>query len=425
MNRLLLLAAALYGLLLVGLATLNGEMLALALPVALYLAAALIYAPAAPRLTVSRILSTERVQPDGTVDVCLHIANAGSYLEEVLVEDKLPAGLQVVEGETRSIVHLPPGKTVELVYTVTAPRGQYQFERAAATAGDHLGLFRRQIPVAAPGSFTVLPLLRRMPQIAIRPRRTRASSGAVPARVGGPGLAFFGVREYQPGDSLRWINWRAAARHPRHLFTNEFEQERVADVGLILDARVRSDIRARGESLFEHAVTATASLADAFLRGGNRVALLVYGGGIEWVFPGYGRIQRERILQALGRASRGVSDVFETFESLPTRLFPPQSQIVVVSPLWTEDLPMLFTLRAHQYELLVVSPNPVAFEQTGAPANLTVDLAVRAARLERTLLIRRLRQAGAQVVDWQVDAPLDRTVLAGLGRTPQWTRSLR
>jgi uncharacterized protein (DUF58 family) len=281
-----------------------------------------------------------------------------------------------------------------------------------------------------------------MRQVAIRPLRTRASSGMVPARQGGPGLAFFGVREYQPGDSLRWINWRATARHPRHIFTDEFEQERVADVGLILDARQRSDVRRDGllqrgplldprDSLYEHSVLATASLADAFLRSGDRVALLMYGGGLEWVFPGYGRVQRERILQALARSDRGASEVFETFESLPTRLFPARSQIVLVSPLWSDDLPMLFNMRARGYEVLVVSPDPVAFEigeaaggadapaGRGAPAG---DPAVRLARLERGILLRRLRQAGVQVVDWPVDRPLDQAVLASLGHTPQWTR---
>ena len=39
------------------------------------------------------------------------------------------------------------------------------------------------------------------------------------------------------------INARATARNPQSLFVNQFEQERVADVGLILDARRQSDVR--------------------------------------------------------------------------------------------------------------------------------------------------------------------------------------
>ena len=59
-------------------------------------------------------------------------------------------------------------------------------------------------------------------------------------------MDFFGVREYQPGDSLHAVNWRVSARFSSHsgdgresqaLFSNEYEQERVADVGIILDAR--------------------------------------------------------------------------------------------------------------------------------------------------------------------------------------------
>jgi uncharacterized protein (DUF58 family) len=438
MGRLLLLAGLLYGLFLAALGSLNGAMLALSLPIVVYLAAALLFAPPAPKLRISRTFSAERVQPGGTVDVRLEITNDGGRLEEMLVQDQLPPRLRVTMGTTSKIVLLPPGQTVELAYTVSGPRGQYAFQNVAATAGDHLGLFRRSTLASAGGRFLVLPELRRMRQVAIRPLRTRASAGMVPARQGGPGLAFFGVREYQPGDSLRWINWRATARHPRHIFTDEFEQERVADVGVILDARQRSDIRRGGlldpaalqdprNSLYEHSVLAAASLADAFLRSGDRVTLLMYGGGLEWVFPGYGRVQRERILQALARGDRGESEVFETFESLPTRLFPARSQIVLVSPLWSDDLPMLFNMRARGYEVLVVSPDPVGFEraESGEQAGREpVDAAVRLARLERAILLRRLRQAGVQVVDWPVDRPLDQAVLASLGHTPQWTRSV-
>jgi uncharacterized protein (DUF58 family) len=291
---------------------------------------------------------------------------------------------------------------------------------------DHLGIFRRQALLAAPGALTVLPEAPRMRQVTIRPLRTRASAGLIPARIAGSGVDFFGVREYQYGDSLRWVNWHATARHPRRIFTNEFEQERIADVGLVLDARQRHDLWVGGDSLFEHAVRATASLADTFLRDSNRVALLTYGAGLNWVFPGYGHLQRERIFQALARAQTGESDIFETLDYLPTRLFPAHSQIVLVSPLCKEDLGTLIRLRAHGYEVLIISPNPIAFESAGLPADAKhVATATRLARVERTFLLKRLRQAGIQVVDWSVDRPLDQAVLVSLGRLPKQARPVR
>jgi uncharacterized protein (DUF58 family) len=292
------------------------------------------------------------------------------------------------------------------------------------TASDTLGLFRRQAVLPAPGHLVVVPETLRLRRVAIRPFRTRAYAGPVPARRGGSGGEFFGVREYQPGDPLRWINWRASARHPHLLLTNEFEQERIADVGLILDARQRSDIRWRGDSLFEYAIRATASLADAFLGDGNRVGLLVYGGILDWTFPGYGKTQREGILRALARAKTGDSLVFDSLDYIPARFFPARSQLVLISPLCKDDLPMLVRLRARGYQLLVISPDPVAFETRALGSRPAVDLAARIVRLERRLLLRQLRQAGVQVVDWQVDKPFDQTIYASLGRLPHWFRAV-
>jgi uncharacterized protein (DUF58 family) len=256
----------------------------------------------------------------------------------------------------------------------------------------------------------------------------------VPARQGGAGVEFFGIREYQPSDALRWINWRASARHPRALFTNEFERERIADVGLILDARQRSDIAPNGvvsngvtpngEALFESAVRATASLADAFLSDGNRVGLLVYGGFLDWTFPGYGRVQRQKILETLARAETGESMVFDSLDYLPTRLFPAKSQIVLISPLCPDDWGYLVRLRARGYQLLVISPDPVSFEARTSGPDPIWELAMRVARLERTLLLRRVRQAGIQVVDWQVDMPFDQVVHGAIGRVPHWFRAV-
>jgi uncharacterized protein (DUF58 family) len=270
-----------------------------------------------------------------------------------------------------------------------------------------------------------LPRSLALRSIAIRPLRTLAHAGPVPARQGGTGIEFFGVRPYETGDPLRWVNWTKTARHPSELFSNEFEQERIADVGVIVDARLRSNIWSHGDSLFEYAVQAAASLASAFLDAGNRVALLIYGSGIEWTFPGYGKLQRERIMQALAGAHPGERDIFEALEYVPTRLFPPRSQMVIVSPLWGDDLPTIVGLRARGYQTLVVSPDPVAFELAGMEDHHPTAIAGRIARIERVLLLRRLRQAGVWTVDWPVNRPLDQALAMALGHTPQWFRNVQ
>jgi len=434
-RRLLLLAGLAYALLLLGLATLDGRLLALALPLVIYLGATFVYGPHELRLSVTRTLSAERVSPGTPVAVEISVINAGPRLEEVLVEAPIPRKLELADGEPSMIATLPPGEALALAYTVRGPRGKHDFPPIRVTVSDHLGLFRRRTRLPARSQLIILPEVSRLKRVTIRPLRTRAYAGPVPARQSGSGVEFFGVREYQPGDPRRWINWRVSARHPRAIFTNEFEQERIADVGLILDARLRTNVRLEGQALFEHAVQATASLADAFLSDGNRVGLLVYGQFLDWTLPGYGKVQRERILRALAQAETGEGMIFESLDRLPTRLFPARSQVVLVSPLCNDDLPMLVRLRARGYQILVISPDPVAFEVQGfgvlegkgsrpnAP-QAALDLAARIARLERVLLMRRLRQAGVQVVDWQVDKPFGQVAHVALSRAPRWFQAV-
>ncbi len=424
MRRLLFLSVLVYILLILGLATANGVIIALSIPFVIHLAAALFFAPENPQLQVVRRISTDRVSQDVPVTVSVSITNRGPYLEEVMLEDVVPEGLKVTEGIPHVRCEMSSGQSILIEYTVCGVRGRYHFQNVKVSASDRLGLFHRQVILHAPAHLTVLPHVSWLRRVSIRPLQTHGYAGPVPARSGGSGVDFFGVRAYQSGDPLRWINWRLSARHPHSFFTNEFEQERIADVGLILDARQRSEVRVNGQSLFEHAVHATASLANVFLNDGNRVGLLVYGGFLDWIFPGYGKLQRERILQALARAEPGESMIFDRLDYIPTRFFPARSQIVLVSPLWEEDLPILIHLRARGYQLLVISQDPVSFEAQALGSDPKASLAMRIARLERTLLLRKSHQIGVQIVNWQVDQPFDHAVHSALGRIPLWFRAV-
>jgi uncharacterized protein (DUF58 family) len=420
-----LLSFLIYGLVIIGLATLHGQVLILAIPFMLYFAAGLLYRPGNLRLTAKRTLSTERVPQGGPVTVKVLVTNEGAPIERLLLEDLVPRGLDVIEGEPRTILPLDSGATVEIEYTLSGGRGFYSLPGIRATASDHLGLFDKTLDLELPGRIFILPQVHKLPLVAIRPRRTRVYAGLIPARKGGPGVEFFGVREFEPGDSLRWVNHRASARHEPNLFVNEFEQERAVDVGLILDSRQVTNLFSKNYSLLEYTVEATATLADTFLTRGNRVGLFMYGGSVDWTFPGYGKIQRERILQSLARAKLQESHVFEKLGYLPTRLFPIRSQLVLISPLRLSDLDDLISLRARGYQVLIISPDPIDFERKILRKSNHVELAARIARLERTALFNQLRQAGIRVFEWQVDQPFHQIARYALGRVPLWSRGPR
>jgi uncharacterized protein (DUF58 family) len=429
--------ALIFALLLFGLATLNGSVIALSIPLLVYLGAGVLQQPEVPRLSIRRVLSAERADVDTPVTVIVTATNEGAPLREISIQDALPSGLTVIEGETHALAALDRGQSLTLEYVVSGRRGEHRFVFARVMADDGFGLLRYREDRPLPGTLRVLPESQRLRSIAIRPPRTRGFAGPIPSRQGGSGVDFFSLREYQIGDRLRAINWRVTARasaraavqvrQDQNVYTNVFEQERIADVGIILDARVQSDLRTAHGALFEHSVRAAASLSETFLGDGNRVGLLVYGGGISSVFPGYGHVQRERILNALSRAAPGHHFVFENLRNLPTRFFPAQSQIVFVGPVMNGDVSTFTRLLANGYALMVVSPNPILFEmQSRKPGAVEpqADLALRAAQAERLVNIQQMRRRSIQVVDWDVNQPLDAVLHEALARQPVQVRAL-
>ncbi len=410
MVRSIFLSALVYSLLLAGLISLRGEMIALAIPFVLYLLYGFWKAPESLDLHIERKLSADRITPDSDVTVTVTVTNRGSNIEELYLNERISPPIRVRVGSTRHLLRLPKGASHTYTYTVADGRGVYSFESIHAQGTEFFGLIRREQVIHSKEQLSIFPEFRRLKHVSIRPRRTRVYAGTIPARAGGSGTEFFGVREYQTGDSPRTINWRVSARHEETLYSNEYQQERVADVGIVVDARIQANYVHGGQSLFEHSVTAAAALSDAFLSQGNRVGLLVYGSYLGWTLPDYGKLQRERIMHALAGAEAGASSVFAGLEHLSPRMFPPESQIVLVSSLLNDDLNVLVQLRGRGYQVMVISPDPVKFEHGFLPPSPQVDMAARVIRMERDLLIRRLERAGIQVVEWDVSLPFDQAV---------------
>lgn len=304
MSRPLILSALVYGLLLAGIITLRGEIVALAIPFAIYLLHGFWNIPETLNLSIERSLSTDRADLNADVVMTLTVANHGKDIDEIILLDTLPHDLKLRSGASNHLIRLKKDQAHVIEYTVAGGRGAYMFETIRVIGTNLSGLVSREQIIRSQKTLFVFPEVKRLKHIPIRPRKTRGFAGVIPGRVGGMGTEFFGVREYQFGDSPRMVNWHASARHVENLYSNEYQQERAADVGIVLDARVKTNLFHADGSMFDHAVTAAASLADVFLSQGNRVGLLVYGSYLDWTFPGYGKIQRERIMHALALAQR-------------------------------------------------------------------------------------------------------------------------
>ena len=138
----------------------------------------------------------------------------------------------------------------------------------------------------------------------------------------GSGLDFTDLREYEPGDDLRHIEWNVTARLDTP-YVREFVEDRELTAWLLLDHSASMGFgpvdRQKDLVLAEVATT----LAHVLTRGGSRVGAIVMDTGVDAVIPpASGRLQVLRIAKLLldRRESRSAADDPGPRRGLLTRL---------------------------------------------------------------------------------------------------------
>lgn len=392
------------GLLLAALASRNANVAALMLIFLAYLGFGILQSPTRDEVSLDAERKLVHSQLNGRtqVEVRLYIHNRTLTPVQVRVNEDLQAGMQRLDGESSAYAALRPDESITLSYSFTAQRGTYAWDSISLVLSDPLGLIETALALPASALAQIRPHIQKFRAIPFRPHSTLHAPGSIPARLGGSGTDFFGVREYQPGDSLRSLDWRQTARRPNRLFTKEFEQEEIAEVGLILDSRQRTELRTGELSLFESSVGAAASLAEMFLHQGHRLSLMVYGRGISNVSPGYGKMQLHRVMNCLSRVNVSPEASAAAINYLPIRMFPSHSLIIVISPLAPTDKSLFLRLRAMGYQVILISPDPLDLALPAMARDRLDHLAARASQIERYLQLREIAQLQVSVINWPI-----------------------
>ncbi|MDE5902030.1 MAG: DUF58 domain-containing protein, partial [Muribaculaceae bacterium] len=90
-------------------------------------------------------------------------------------------------------------------------------------------------------------LLKKVRKIEIKTRGLSQNifAGEYHSAFKGRGVIFSEVREYQPGDDVRDIDWNVTARHNKP-YLNVYEEERELTLKLLIDVSGSGDFGARG-----------------------------------------------------------------------------------------------------------------------------------------------------------------------------------
>ncbi|HUS17390.1 MAG TPA: DUF58 domain-containing protein [Chloroflexia bacterium] len=115
----------------------------------------------------------------------------------------------------------------------------------------------------------------------------------------GYGLDFADIREYQPGDDIRYIDWNVTARMDAP-YVRQYTEDREINAWFLLDLSPSMDFGSPDSLKSSMLLDFVATLARLLTRHGNRVGAQFYGSGLERGLPARGgRIQVLRLIDEL------------------------------------------------------------------------------------------------------------------------------
>ena len=155
--------------------------------------------------------------------------------------------------------------------------------------------------MTAPAPLATAEVLRQVRRLELRTRRVVDTrfAGEYRSVFKGQGLEFAEVREYQPGDEVRAIDWHVTARMGRP-FVKRFEEERELTVLFVVDVSASTGFGTGVRTKLDVARELVAVLALTAARHNDRVGLLLCTDRVERVVPPRkGRRQALRLLREL------------------------------------------------------------------------------------------------------------------------------
>jgi uncharacterized protein (DUF58 family) len=197
-------------------------------------------------------------------------------------------------------------------------------------------------------------------------------NGAHASRRHGPGMEFSQYRPYQPGDDLRRLDWRLAARSDRY-YLRESEVDTSLTVHLLLDASASMNHRDdNGLTKLDYARLLLAALAHISHQQGDSVGLTILSpGGLRHLPARADTRQLPRLYHAL-ETTEAVGHFPDAATLAPLTARRQRSLTVCVSDLYEEESEinaLLTRLRAVSGDVLLlhlVANNELNFSYQGA-----------------------------------------------------------
>jgi uncharacterized protein (DUF58 family) len=250
----------------------------------------------------------------------------------------------------------------------------------------------------------------------------------------GAGVDFADLREYQPEDDVRYIDWNVTARMDAP-YVRQYVEDREISAWFLLDLSPSMDFGALTSQKRAVLIDAVATFARLLTRHGNRVGAIFYGAGVEKTIPARGgRLQVLRLINDLLRQPKLPRAPMTNLAALleaGLHTIGRRSLIFIVSDFISEpgwERPLKILNQRHELlalriwdprELELPDVGPIIMEDAETGEQLYVDTRDRkfrerfhvAARRREEALAESFRRAGVDTLALSTEEDLVRAIV--------------
>jgi len=214
-------------------------------------------------------------------------------------------------------------------------------------------------------------ILKKVKQIEVSTRSVvnEVFSGEYHSVFKGRGMEFAEVREYQPGDDVRTIDWNVSARSG-HPFVKVFEEERELTVMLLVDVSSSGNFGTADQFKREIAAELSAVLAFSAIKNNDKVGLMIFSDKIEkFIPPRKGKKHVLRVIREIlfYKPQDSSTDLNVALEYL-SRIIKRKSTVFLISDFLTENFEKSLHVANRKHDIIAISitdPREVSLPDVG------------------------------------------------------------
>ncbi len=226
-----------------------------------------------------------------------------------------------------------------------------------------------------------------------------AFAGSYRSVFKGRGMNFEEVREYQPGDEVRTIDWNVTARMG-HPYIKKFTEERELTVMLIVDVSASGGYGSVRLSKRELAAEVASLLAFSAIRNNDKVGLILFSDHVEhFIPPKKGRIHTLRLIRDIlffepgGRGTDAAAAL-----SYLNRVVTRRSVVFLISDFQAGDFSRQLSVTTRRHDLIAIPVIDPAEEDLPNIGIVTLEDAETGEQIEIDTSNLTMRNAYLQLV---------------------------